>query len=91
MKTKHGQYIELFWDDHPQFHAVRGHVTEADGRLALAAFGLDADAAREPSHEYARWSMDENRPEGTTALLKLYGERGAGRFPVTVYRPLEKV
>jgi hypothetical protein len=91
LHTNEGQYIELYWERDALEHYVRGHVCAETGAEALKTQGLDASEFVGPTHEYGRWSQDAAcKPDGCTAVLKVYKEPGRGRFKITVYRATEE-
>ncbi len=88
-KGRVGEYIELGWDGEAGFHALRGHIPIEEAKPALIR-GLeslgedwDPDSYLEPVHAWARWCRNGSGLE-YDSLLRVYHNRKAGRFPVTV-------
>ena len=59
--SKHGQYIQIWWEDCPTEEYVRGHVTLAEAQAALNRFSIGmGDAANNVAHKFARWVPIKN-------------------------------
>jgi len=83
VKYAHGELIDLMWEGDPGDFSVKGHVPPEEFWREMAKNEVtDEWKLSEPRHTYGRWSA-EHGIEGCTHALRLYSERGRGRFPVT--------
>ena len=84
-KSKHGQYVAMYWDDEPQFDIIRGHVDEAAARATLKREGCHSPERGTFVQCWARsipntWIC---RALGTDTEIKLYATASRGAYPVT--------
>lgn len=87
MKTKHGEFICLFWDGCADAYYVRGHIDPEIARETVLEEACldDGDDLGDAQHVYARWSMQGDAPEGCSCVLREYKKPGKGRFKVTAF------
>ena len=90
---KDGEYIELQWDDDPQFEAVRGWVGEDATRKAIEAFAHNDWSRKWTFRECyaANLQTHETRCSDIAYEVRLFGEPGRGRYKVSVLEPPKMV
>ena len=89
---KDGEYIELYWEDDPQFDIVRGWVGEAATRKAVETFAHN-DWSREWTFREcyaANLQTRECRCSDVAYEVRLFDKPGRGRYKVSVLEPPKK-
>ena len=85
---KHGEYIEIWWDDEPRFYAIRGWVTLDEAREAIKGHHSAPDFLEGlvMVHGYlARLQTGFARTEGLNSEIREYATPGRGRFKATLF------
>lgn len=88
-RSTDGEYIDLRWDDAPEWEVVRGHVTDAVFNEAVIGHhgGVEygPERAGAPRWVWARWALDGCDEWGNAKRgLRLCSKPGRGCFAVTV-------
>lgn len=84
---KHGEYIEIWWDDEPQFYAIRGWVTLDEARESIKGYSApDFLEGLVMVHGYlAHLQTGFARTEGLNSEIREYATPGRGRFKATLF------
>jgi hypothetical protein len=88
--VKTGEYIELSWEDEPQFYVVKGWVSIGSAIDSIHPFsGTNPDGmADHTRHSWCRWQMAGQDEWGNRKReLHHVPEGGRGCFRCTVYVP----
>lgn len=86
MMSGTGEYIELRWDDYPQFYVIRGHVPFAEAMNTLVASVGAIEIAGQPVHGYCRWQFNGQDEWGNRRRELWESGPGRGAFKCTVFR-----
>lgn len=92
MKYKHGQFIEIMWDDYSDSDVeyVKGHVSIEEAAKTYRQFiGTDSPVYG-IKHRFARWVPASNWSD-FSQMFYTYDENGNGTFPVTELQLKEQV
>ena len=84
MKYKHGQFIEIMWDDwgESELEYIKGHVTLEEATKVYHQFiGTDSPIFG-IKHRFARWVPASNWSD-FSSMFYTYDEKSKGAFPVT--------
>ena len=84
MKYKHGQFIEIMWEDfESDVEYVKGHVTIEQATEAYKEYmGNDVNTVYGIKHRFARWVPASNWSDYSN-MFYAYDEKSNGAFPVT--------
>lgn len=85
LKYKDGDYICLYWEDHPGYRVVKGwHDMEHCQSELAKEYGEDAERVTKVEHKYAFWGVGQDECGEKMQVLYERDEPGRGRFKVTL-------
>lgn len=85
MKNRDGEYIELWWEEEPEWEIVHGHVTDAAALESIRKWCPREDGSgRVFVHLWAaNLQTGYAKANGLTSQTFLYDKPGRGRYKVT--------